>query len=151
MLPNPTSFSQIMAKQQSSPGHYVSINNAEDATIIDDYVEQKHKSRRWKSIAALFVYILLANILLSFVGTILFQHFKNTRESPSTSFTSQRSCRNPSIRHEWRRLSRPQQEEYIAAVQCLRSSKSKLGLNQSIYDDFPLIHSRLGENGRSTT
>ena len=55
------------------------------------------------------------------------------------------ACKNPVIRREWRALSDEEKSDYIAAVQCLRSSPSRLGLNQTLYDDFPYVHSRNGE------
>ncbi|MCJ1446931.1 MAG: hypothetical protein MMC23_007439, partial [Stictis urceolatum] len=48
------------------------------------------------------------------------------------------------VRHEWRNLDREAKRSYIAAVNCLRHRPSRLGLNQSLYDDFPFVHSRIG-------
>lgn len=61
------------------------------------------------------------------------------------------SCTNPVIRREWRDLSDVEKSEYIDAVQCLRSLPSRLGLNQTLYDDFPYVHSRNGEACESLT
>ncbi|EMC93898.1 hypothetical protein BAUCODRAFT_36350 [Baudoinia panamericana UAMH 10762] len=49
-------------------------------------------------------------------------------------------------RHEWRTLSREEQQEYIRAVLCLRTIPSVLqpALNRSSYDDWPLVHSHVG-------
>lgn len=55
------------------------------------------------------------------------------------------ACTDPVIRREWRDLSDVEKGDYIAAVQCLRNSPSRLGLNQTLYDDFPYVHSRNGE------
>lgn len=60
------------------------------------------------------------------------------------------SCTNPVIRREWRDLSDVEKSEYIDAVQCLRSLPSRLGLNQTLYDDFPYVHSRNGEASHDT-
>ncbi|KAM0795551.1 hypothetical protein BDR22DRAFT_883005 [Usnea florida] len=54
------------------------------------------------------------------------------------------------IRREWRDLSDTEKGDYIQAVQCLRSSPSRLGLNQTLYDDFPYVHSRNGEASHDT-
>ena len=51
------------------------------------------------------------------------------------------------VRHEWRNLDREAKRSYIAAVNCLRHRPSRLGLNQSLYDDFPFVHSRIGKYG----
>ena len=53
-------------------------------------------------------------------------------------------CPNPAFRMEWRNLSTTQQDAYISAVSCLRDLPSRLGLNQSLYDDFPYVHFRVG-------
>lgn len=55
------------------------------------------------------------------------------------------ACTDPVIRREWRDLSDVEKGDYIAAVQCMRNSPSRLGLNQTLYDDFPYVHSRNGE------
>jgi tyrosinase len=48
-------------------------------------------------------------------------------------------------RHEWRSLSSEDQQDYISAVLCLRSQPSVLAPSkQTLYDDFPWIHSRVG-------
>lgn len=53
-------------------------------------------------------------------------------------------CRNIVIRQEWRSLSKNEKEEYIQAVQCLQYQPSRLGLNQSLYHDFPYVHINVG-------
>ena len=78
--------------------------------------------------------------ILGFLGGILVNqtiHFK-----PSLSSIT---CTKPVIRREWRDLSDAEKSDYIEAVQCLRNSPSRLGLNQTLYDDFPYVHSRNGE------
>ncbi|ORY67562.1 uncharacterized protein BCR38DRAFT_427482 [Pseudomassariella vexata] len=55
----------------------------------------------------------------------------------------QSSCTAPAQRTEWRSLPVVQREEYISAVQCLASKPSKLGLNSTLYDDFPYVHNQL--------
>lgn len=53
-------------------------------------------------------------------------------------------CKELSVRKEWRSLSKEDQVDYLNAVLCLRTLDSKLGMEQSLYDDFPFIHSRIG-------
>ena len=68
--------------------------------------------------------------------------------SPTTSLSPtgfHPRCSSPGIRHEWRSLSRSQQEAYITAVKCLKRKPSRLNLNQTLYDDFPYIHASIGE------
>ena len=82
---------------------------------------------------------LCIGILLGFGAVVLFQHKRDSRALASTA------CTKPTIRREWRDLSDTEKSDYIEAVQCLRSSPSRLGLNQTLYDDFPYVHSRNGE------
>lgn len=54
-------------------------------------------------------------------------------------------CHHPSLRQEWRSLSREEKKNYIDAVQCLKDIPSEIGLNQTLYDDFPWVHKHIGE------
>ena len=54
------------------------------------------------------------------------------------------SCRSPVLRREWRSLSLSERHDYLTAVRCLGGQPSRLGLNHSLYDDFPWVHSRMG-------
>jgi hypothetical protein len=56
-------------------------------------------------------------------------------------------CLHPVTRREWRTLPMSQKHNYLQAVHCLKTTESRLGLNQSLYDDFPWLHSRCGEYG----
>lgn len=68
-----------------------------------------------------------------------------------TTFVNQiQSCKEPVQRREWRTLSTAEQHDYIAAVQCLGTHGSRMGLNHSIYDDFVWVHSRLGNFSHNT-
>ena len=62
--------------------------------------------------------------------------------------SSSKSCDSLAVRHEWRDLSKEEKKEYLQAVRCLREHPSSLGLNQSLYDDFPYFHTRTGEDGK---
>ncbi|KAK8087751.1 hypothetical protein PG997_002712 [Apiospora hydei] len=50
------------------------------------------------------------------------------------------TCTNPAKRVEWRQLSAADQQSYIKAVLCLKTKPSKMGLKNSLYDDFPNVH-----------
>jgi hypothetical protein len=64
------------------------------------------------------------------------------------SVSRPRACGKETTRHEWQSLSTPQKHEYLTAVQCLKTRPSKLGMNHTLYDDFPFVHSHFGEYGR---
>ena len=68
-------------------------------------------------------------------------------QESSPSIAPYKPCRYPTIRHEWRSLSREEKSAYLDAVKCLRTIPSRLGLNHTLYDDFPYFHSRTGESG----
>ncbi len=65
-----------------------------------------------------------------------------------TTSTSARPCESLAVRLEWRDLNREEKREYLRAVSCLRERPSRLGLNQTLYDDFPYFHTRTGEDGK---
>jgi hypothetical protein len=52
-----------------------------------------------------------------------------------------------STRREWRTLTLLERHEYLDAVRCLKTRPSRLGLNHTLYDDFPWIHYHVGEYG----
>ena len=85
---------------------------------------------------------LLCIVVLGFSGGFL---LKQKIDTDDTKFWTSIACTDPIIRREWRNLSDAEKSDYIAAIQCLRNSPSRLGLNQTLYDDFPYVHSRNGE------
>lgn len=88
---------------------------------------------------SLALLVAISCVVLGFGGGLLI------KQKIGTSFLAPTACTEPVIRREWRGLSDAERKDYIGAVQCLRSSPSRLGLNQSLYDDFPYVHSRNGE------
>ncbi|KAG8670411.1 hypothetical protein FPOAC2_09773 [Fusarium poae] len=54
-----------------------------------------------------------------------------------------KSCENPTKRVEWRQLDQSTRQQYIDAVLCLATIPSRLGLNSTLYNDFPHVHSHL--------
>lgn len=69
------------------------------------------------------------------------------RHNSRPSIAPHKSCLYPTLRHEWRSLSKKEKTAYVQAVQCLRTVPSRLGLNHTLFDDFPYFHSRTGESG----
>ncbi|KAI1464569.1 Di-copper centre-containing protein [Daldinia caldariorum] len=63
--------------------------------------------------------------------------------SPRSSGTT---CENPAVRKEWRTLSTDERNSYISAVKCLATKPSMLGLNTTLYDDFPYVHNALNDD-----
>ena len=56
--------------------------------------------------------------------------------------------RSPIIRREWRVLKSYERQNFIAAVQCLANSPSRLGLATTRYDDFVYVHFLLYSGGK---
>ena len=56
--------------------------------------------------------------------------------------------RSPITRREWRGLQAHERQSFIAAVQCLANSPSRLGLATTRYDDFVYVHILLYSEGK---
>lgn len=54
------------------------------------------------------------------------------------------TCRTPATRREWRTLNSVEKKDYVRAVWCLKTVPSKLGANQTLYDDFSWVHTIIG-------
>lgn len=82
---------------------------------------------------------------LSFLSAYLFfsGHVNNSTCPAAPSV----SCVRPSIRREWRTLSRADKNDYITAVQCLGTKPSKVRENGTLYDDFPRVHKSIAAKG----
>lgn len=95
--------------------------------------------------------VILLCLACGFMGGTLFQ--RHTHPLTSQHFSTQHSlpCKEPVIRREWRTLSKSEKRKYIAAVQCLRSKPSTLDPNQTLYDDFPWVHTQLRGHSKSGT
>jgi hypothetical protein len=92
------------------------------------------------------LWLLALGILLGLILGIVFQDHQKLALakgiSPAKSQAS-KTCLNPSIRREWRSLSRREKDDYIAAVRCLAQTPSEVRSNGTLYDDFPWIHSHV--------
>lgn len=113
------------------------IDNERDEKNPQYKVDSAHKFRVPR--LSLVLCAALLCVALGFGGGFLVKQGIDSESLTSTA------CTDPVIRREWRNLSDVEKGDYIAAVQCLRNSPSRLGLNQTLYDDFPYVHSRNGE------
>ncbi|KAI9711766.1 MAG: hypothetical protein M1820_001911 [Bogoriella megaspora] len=121
----------------SQPGNNVNFN---------EQLSKNFRQRTRSQSAILLTSLLLAATVIGFLVGILCGYNGIFASTPTTTTKpAATSCRHPIVRHEWRSLSVDQKRGYIRAVNCLRETPSKLGLNQSLYDDFPYVHSRIGE------
>ena len=65
-----------------------------------------------------------------------------------TPIARRSNCTNPTIRKEWRTLSREEQINYVEAVNCLTTNPSRIGLSSPLYDDFPYVHNQLNNESK---
>lgn len=72
------------------------------------------------------------NILLLLVGS-----------AGAVPFDRNGTCKDPVVRQEWRQLPEGTRQSYLEAVKCLKTMPSRLGLETSLYDDFPYVHAHL--------
>ena len=49
------------------------------------------------------------------------------------------------MRREWRSFTSDEKMEYVAAVKCLATIPSSIGLNGTLYDDFSWLHRNIGQ------
>lgn len=119
-------YTRVFALQECEESKRDVVN-----TIVDEFSEcRQRKQYTWWVIVALSLGGLIA-------GGAAFLSLKSAPDS---------SCRNPVVRREWRSLSRDEKEEYIGATQCLQQNPSRLGLDHSLYHDFPYIHIHVGNH-----
>jgi tyrosinase len=60
-----------------------------------------------------------------------------------------KTCENAPKRVEWRQMDQAARQQYTDAVLCLTTKPSSLGLNSTLYDDFPYVHSKLDKQSTS--
>ncbi|KAH7184575.1 uncharacterized protein B0J16DRAFT_397919 [Fusarium flagelliforme] len=59
--------------------------------------------------------------------------------------TISKACETAPKRVEWRQMDESARKQYIDAVRCLTTKPSRIGLDTTLYDDFPYIHSQLDQ------
>ena len=106
----------------------------EDYAYEDDPKLPQKKSRHNHFILCIALSCTIVGIACGVLFMIL------TRHDPE----SRTACANPSYRQEWRDLSERQKQDYLTAVLCLKSTPSRLGMNQSLWEDFPWVHALVG-------
>ena len=138
-----------MPQLEQSLGKYslVAASDHEAEIDIEKPGSNVHEKRR-KLLFRLTSTHLISLVCLALVvtgGLLLWSH--GSISNLQAAFSPPASlCKNPSTRREWRALSHSQKAEYIQAVQCLTSTKSIMGLNQTVHDDFSWVHSHVGNN-----
>ncbi len=89
-----------------------------------------------------FILLSLICLAMGFTSGILLN--RQITSATSLKFTAASFCNDSQFRREWRSLGHCEKHKHIQAVQCLKKVPSRLGQNQSLYDDFPYVHFRIG-------
>lgn len=112
----------------------------------DDYKPPKKLVNRtkWNVLYVLSLCaVAVVGLTVGFFCTTLLYRRGNSRFGQAIE--SSATCKEPTLRREWRSFDRSEKENYIQAVICLKTIPSQLNLNQTLYDDFPWIHKHFGE------
>lgn len=132
-------------------GHCLKHHFVSDDSKCGDKAEESGISvRSWKRWRILLSTIVAVCLIGFTYGMMLKMTTSGKTDQPFHLQNPVLQCRHPTIRREWRNLNRSEKIEYITAVSCLRALPSRLGLNQTLYDDFPLIHSHNGNYSHKT-
>lgn len=124
-----------MLSFQQSLGDYSLVDSDQDEEVV---VERLSERGRMPRLLVSILCIALLGLTIGFIGGVLLPAIRRV------DVLSYRACRDPPVRREWRTLSKKEKHDYVDAVQCLRTTPSRLGMNQSLYDDFPWIHTLVG-------
>ena len=86
----------------------------------------------------------IVSLLFGFGGSWLFS--RRVLEDKTT--TVDNTCTKPAIRREWRSLSEFERHAYTNAVLCLRTKPSRIGMNHTLWDDFPYVHFQSNDDSK---
>ena len=92
----------------------------------------------------LYHMLIFCGLIFLLIATSIGRNGLLTRSSLYFS-RSRLSCEYPPTRREWRSLSTKEKQDYIKAVQCLKTMPSLIGMDQSLYNDFPWVHMMIGD------
>jgi hypothetical protein len=108
----------------------------------------KRKRRTWTRWIS-YVSIGASTLALGFACGALVVRGQNYHELRATELSTANAttCASAPTRREWRSLSAAESYNYIDAVICLKAKPSRLGLSNSLYDDFPYIHNQFDRDG----
>lgn len=82
-------------------------------------------------------YLVALSLVLAIIITLALTSRKVLKSEINSS-----PCKKPSFRREWLSLSTAEKREYIQSVTCLQTQPSQIGMNHSLYDDFPYVHNQ---------
>jgi hypothetical protein len=123
-----------------------------DDALHDDELQEIPKTKslyQTRKAAALVIALLFVFTLVKLVEEYFRASRTNVPKPASTA--SDEPCLKPSIRMEWRGLSRSEQHEYLMAVTCLHQLPSITGMSGYHSDDFPWAHQQVEYSGDLTS
>ena len=125
-----------MSLFQQSPGSYSLIKSTQDEEAKDERLQRR---RPHTLLLVLIICIILLCLAFGFASGVILPF-----PLRYAHIQSSKVCKSPATRREWRSLSNLEKHDYLNAVQCLRTTNSRLEMNQTLYDDFPWIHTYIG-------
>lgn len=134
-----------MFKTELPLGQYSLVASDLEDELDNETPQHKDVRRNSRSSRRLVIFVLflsLTSLAVGFTSGVLLS--RQIASDKSHGFTTVSACNRPQYRREWRSLSYGEKHDYIQAVQCLTQTPSRLGQNQSLYDDFPYVHFRVG-------
>lgn len=121
-----------------------SSDSASDSNGVQFAESGRYGAGRSSSFTIWSGFAVFTCLILGFAGINFFNRAGGTRSEHTNRLTA--ACQSPALRKEWRSLDCQEKVQYIQAVQCLKKRPSELGLNHTLYDDFPWVHIHFGEN-----
>ena len=128
--------------------HEYTVLASEERDLDDDIPDPKQAARVSRAkvlscaaLVCLFVLGLVIWVGVGFGGL----HRKTSSTGSGTPTPPSTRCGKQRLRREWRSLQTHEKREYIEAVKCISTKPSAISENATAYDDFPYIHSVVGE------
>jgi tyrosinase len=126
---------------KKSSHHYEAVSSDDIEPKEQKEPHQNVLSKR--TIILLFIIVVLV-VVSALAFSVVYLILNDSTTSQGTVELEDNDPRCP-LRREWRTLRKSEQQGYISAVLCLRNQSSILApTKQTIYEDFPWIHSRVG-------
>ena len=123
---------------------YSRVNSEEDGSSPEN--DEKSDAQRWHSLYFLLICLSCAAAFAASI-TLGILFLTPTLQQEINSSKSAHTCHDPVRRKEWRSLDHKEREDYLKAVTCLSTKKSRLGLRQSLHDDFAYVHVWMANDG----
>ena len=132
---------------KSKESSYLKVESSESGSELE-YDKKRNLQQRNVSLRTYLATVGLIGILCLIVGFAWGEFIQDNGLLAKLRATSTRpsKCIDPVTRKEWRSLSAAEKRDYISAVQCLTTKQSKLSKEEgdTLYNDFPYIHTTIG-------